>query len=345
MTPAPGPSWNRDQLDVDGELVFVVGRRSSPGHFKAFKIEVDTTVGNELRQRARSALDLIDTLSHRGFEPDLHIDPGAECLFVPIASLNRTPPTLPETTTSAVGDGDVRTIVTPHRRGRQPRMDADPEVVHVLQGAASLPPLPAPDLQKFDYTFYAVVLGSGTSRTSFIRKANPSKVVKPGRLLLAYGARLRRVDDPLILIDDRFDMVIGPAGLVALDQGAFEMLMRDLTVLESRYDEYAAEVGEALPIDAGQLADLVVLCRRDSRLGKKLRAVVERGILSTVTIDQVQDQIDNLGLGPGLVSDGHLVLTRESAPTILKLLNEDLFRGGLTSTAYEASHKTTRAGT
>jgi len=76
-------------------------------------------------------------------------------------------------------------------------IETDPQVRVLLRDASGLPKLPALDLSRFDYQFYAAVLGSDPDRrTAFVRRRNPASVVKSGRLLFAYGRRQAATPPP-----------------------------------------------------------------------------------------------------------------------------------------------------
>lgn len=83
--------------------------------------------------------------------------------------------------------------------------------------------------------------------------------------------------------------------------------------------------------------------RRTETSDARLRAIYERGHLAELTIDDVRAEALRQGLEPDeLIVDGELSLQNGDAPTMLKLLNEDLMIGGLTGTRFEVDRKTPR---
>jgi hypothetical protein len=184
-------------------------------------------------------------------------------------------------------------------------VETDPQVRELLRRASGLDRLPAEHLSRFSFQFYAAVVGN----------------------------------------DPGFDLVVAKDGIAVLDQDVFERLFRDVEVLAERYPVYA-KAFETLHLDGSQLDTLVERCRRDSRLGTRLRQIYESGHLAAgnVTTKQVIREIDRLGLPRDrLLTDGKLDFSGADASTILKLLNEDLFIGGLSKVTYEAGSKARRA--
>ena len=182
-------------------------------------------------------------------------------------------------------------------------------------------------------------------RTAFVREKNPASVVKSGRLLFAYGERLTRVTDPLLLLDDRFDLVVLDHELVVLHQLTFDLLFRDTEALAGRYPVYASAFS-TLGLGDQQVAVLADHCRRDTRLGSRLRQIYESGHLAAgnVAVKHVDAQIKRLGLDRSrFFVQGQLDFSGPDATTLLKLLNDDLFIGGLSKVTYEARSKSRSA--
>ena len=79
-------------------------------------------------------------------------------------------------------------------------------------------------------------------------------------------------------------------------------------------------------------------------LSRRLRAINERGHLAHVDIAHVRAHIRALGLQEADFVDGNELVVDEADPmTLLELLNEDLFTGGLTDTGFRSERKSPRA--
>lgn len=338
MTPVRRWTLDQKRIDVTGDITLVVARRSGKA-LHGYKVEFEASAGEGIRDVCRKTLDRFEPLAPRQYEPSLHIDPGHEYLAVPDVDLVQHESFRPKRTRKrADGTNGASTTAVA-------TIETDPQVRDLLGRAAGLDRLPAEHLSQYSFQFYAAVVGSEpTARSAFVRKNNPAKVLSRGRIVFAYGDRLRTIEDPLFLLDEYFDLIVVADGVAVLDQNAFELLFRDLKVLNERYPVYASAFA-SLKLDDDQIATLIERCRTSSRLGNRLRQIHESGHLSAgkVTMREVVAEIDRLGLPKDqLMKGGKLDFSGADADTILKLLNDDLFIGALSKVAYEAGSKARR---
>jgi hypothetical protein len=338
LTYTPDGSWSFDPGSVDtaGDLTLVVTRRSG-SNLMGYKVEVAKDAQGAIRDVCTATVARLTELQRRDYEPSLSINASTEYLAVPDMLLHRSQ--IPPKPTAAPRRS------RPHPPAPDPgpaTVETDPQVRALLRDASGLDRLPAEDLARFDYQFYAAVVGSDpVRRTAFVRKTNPASVVRRGRLLFSYGERLTRVTDPLLLLDDRFDLIVLDQGIVVLHQLTFDLLFRDTEALAARYPVYAGAFS-TLGLGDEQVAVLVDHCRRDTRLGGRLRQIYESGHLAagSVTVKDVDAQIKSLGLDRSrFFVQGKLDFSGPDATTLLKLLNDDLFIGGLSKVIFEAGSK------
>lgn len=336
---SPVRKWKLDpsSVDVAGDITLAVARRSGR-RLHGYKVEFASGAGEVIRDVCRETLERVRQRTARQYEASLRIDDQREYLAVPDEQLVMHESFRPKRQRRAPGSkDDGNPAVT--------SIETDPQVRELLRRASGLDRLPAEHLTRFAFQFYAAVVGSDPARrTSFVRKKNPAKVLKRGGLVFSYGDRLTEVRDPLMLLDDRFDLIVAGQGLAVLEQDVFESLFRDVEVLAERYPVYA-KAFETLRLGESELEILVDRCRRDSRLGARLRQIYESGHLAAgnVSTKQVIREIDRLELPRDrLLSDGKLDFSGADASTILKLLNDDLFIGGLSKVSYEAGSKARR---
>lgn len=339
-------AWQIDPagIDIAGDMTLLVARRKGKG-IAGYKLEFAKQATTELREAMAGTLTRLATLRRRDYEPSLVIG-DEEYMAVPDQLVSVAAPPLPPRTrrsgrTPPNGGGSDGS------RGRQPRaagatIETDPEVRRFLRDAAGHDPLPAGSLAGRPFLFYAVVVGNDPrTRSAFVRKHNPAVSLAAGRLLFSYEDRLTRVEHPLFSLDDHFDLVVTPEGILVLNQSIFDALFRDAKVLVDRYPIWA-KAFSTLRIGSDQVDVLVERCRRDSRLAHRLRQIHESGHLAAgrVKLDQVLAEADRLGLGRhGFLKDGKLDFGCQDIGTLLKLLNDDLFIGGLSQVAYEAGSK------
>src|SRR5205807_10413049 len=142
---------------------------------------------------------------------------------------------------------------------------------------------------------------------------------------------------PLFILDGRFDMVSFSDGLAVVNQNAFDIMFREAPALTERYPGWVDEIAQTLPFEGngGQL--LAEAASRDSRIAHRLRAIHERGHLKTVTMDQIREVAKREGVDLGGLAKGDKLVFDPDADrfTLLKLLNEDLYTGGLSGQRFE----------
>jgi hypothetical protein len=301
--------WSPDLagIEVAGSPRLVVGWRRARS-IEGGRVKLGREVAEALRGVCRTYLDLLPDLEPKDYSADAALDPE-EYLVVPDS-----------------------------------RLDPANPVLGLVGRAPTLPSLDAGTLPGRPLVLYAIVLPTrGGGHAGFLRKMNPFQGARRGRLFTVLEDALVRLETPVFVFDDRVDMLVLPGGLVVTNLTAFELLFRGEEVLVERLPEFVAYIAAHLPIADEATKELEVKAARDSRLRRRLLALHERGHLSTVTIDAVRKEAKAQGLDPKkLIKSGKLVLEDVDAGTLLKLLNEDLFTGGLSGVRFAADRKSTR---
>lgn len=131
--------------------------------------------------------------------------------------------------------------------------------------------------------------------------------------------------------------------VVVLNQRAFEQWFRDTPALLEKVEEWIGGTSAHLPL-AGNGADrLAERARTDSRLRRVLFSIQARGHLAEVSVEKVRQHVRAQGLNPAKFVKGNQLVFDDAEPaTLLKILNEDLFRGGLTNEPFVADRKAPR---
>ncbi len=172
---------------------------------------------------------------------------------------------------------------------------------------------------------------------------NPYLSAKPGRLLSVLGESLDRLDQPVFIFDERFDLILTPEGLVILNTTGFEQLFRDVAVLRVAIPRWIGSITDKLPMDESSRQELEELAADNTRVRRRLRSLYERGYLKKVSIAALRREMRNQGLKPAdFIKAGKLVVDRARAQALLEVLNEDLFTGGLSGTPYRVDRKSSR---
>jgi hypothetical protein len=279
------------------------GRRLDAGD-----IRMSESVADHLRSAVTTSLARVRESDLRAYGPDMHLE-TEEVLYVNDADL-----------VSASGLGGVLFPDQPLR----------------TISARTLPERPL--------VLYAVTFESAGEPVAFVRKTNPRKSAAAGRMLALLGNTLTGADKPVFTLDPSFDLIVTPGGVVALDQGVFELLFKETDAVLEAIPGWVEAIAAHLPLAGDGAALLEEKALTSSRLRRRLRAINERGHLAHVDIARVRAHIRALGLEEADFIDGDELVVDEADPmTLLELLNEDLFTGGLTDTGFRSERKSTRA--
>lgn len=179
---------------------------------------------------------------------------------------------------------------------------------------------------------YALISDTeGAGRVVMIKKQTPAKTAREGKWWGLPSHELQRMDTDPWQIHPHFDLVVTADGAYVLRLSALDQLLGDSKILIEHVDGWVAAVATSLPIAEDQADILIERCKASSRLRSRLRAINSRGHLSRVTIDKVEEHAKRMRLEPSdFIKDDRLVVSDTNADQLLKLLNEDLFTGGLT---------------
>lgn len=203
--------------------------------------------------------------------------------------------------------------------------------------------LSASSLPTRNFVFYALIAGPAGRRVAFIRKYNIRRGLR-NRLITIFEDSLSKVEGHLFTFDSNIDIVVDPTkGAAILGLSAFQLLFRSSPEFMARTPEYVQDIADTLPMSSSAMATLVEVAQRNMSIQRRLQSIALRGHLSSISIDQVKDEMKRHDLNvEKFIVDGQLVFDRADLKDILKLLNEDLFRGGLTDQDFQVDRKSPR---
>ena len=228
-----------------------------------------------------------------------------------------------------------------------PRLTSDHDgksFLEVLSQAERLEAINPRHLPTGDISFYAIALGEPVERAVFIRRSNPRRGLKRGKIYGMLSDSLQRVEDPIFAFDEWVDLVLVGEHLYVLSQTVFAAFFRDQASLAQKIPEWIAQLAEHVPLTDASEERLKAKVTRDSRMKARLEAIVRRNHLPNVPPDTLRAAMESNELDPQwLVDDqGNLVLEDDDIAPVLYLLNEDLFTGSLTNTGFRADKKAAR---
>lgn len=183
--------------------------------------------------------------------------------------------------------------------------------------------------------------GQPDQRLLFVRKSDPTMNLER-RLAVFWDDTLRRIEYPLLTFDRNVDLVLAPGrGLLALNERAFELLFRESPELLARTPRLAHELARATRMTPASEKALVDAAARYARVRRRILAITESGHLTAVTTAQLRSELRRQGLDPRqYLRQGQLHFEPDEVTAMLRVLNEDLLRGGLSRQLFEVERKT-----
>jgi hypothetical protein len=288
-------------------LVVATGTLAKP---RLWTLEVARDAASALQEVVQRFEDELSTRTRRGYDPDATLGPD-EVMEIPPTAIR------------------------------------DHAVVRALRSAAQARPESARTLRGVPILYYAIVTGDALDDVSvFVRKYNPARGLRPGGVLLALGETLERVSDPVVNLDSRLDLVLAPdEWILTTSITAFQQVFRETTAVLEHVTAWVGDFASRVPFANDGAALLVRRCQTDGRVRAKVLAIQERGHLAGRTIDDVRAAIRKLRLPEDdyLGSDG--LRFDPAAPfLLLRLLNEDTFRGAITDVVFDVDAKSAATG-
>jgi hypothetical protein len=309
-------NWLSD-FDVDGSLSLSVGWKSGT-KIRLGQLTVGEDVADSLRDVVFAAVDAIHRREPEPWAPD--------------ADLSQ----------------ETYLVIKQHDLGEAPALSGvqpGQGLASALMAAEDLGVLSPQELPKADLQFYVITIGSTPgARVSFLRRTNPRRGLRGGKLLTSYHDVLTRIEDPIFAFDDLIDLIFVDDVVLISSQSAFVALFRAQQTLMAQVPRWSAELASHIAITTDGQERLSARAIRDSRLRMRLEAIVKRGHLADVSPAVVRVKMTELGLDQDrLIADsGELMLEDSDIPLVLQFLNEDLFPGALTGTGFRADKKAAR---
>lgn len=210
-----------------------------------------------------------------------------------------------------------------------------------LRSIGALPLITVDRLEKTSLSFYAVAIGNNSSGIkAFIKKSNPLVIAKGGGLLAVFGDALTSLSRPVFAIEGSFDLVVYPDRIAILKDKPFQSLFYEETGINERIGVWVNKIEKSLPMHGEAKAKLAQMCQKGARLRLKLQAIEQRGHLSGVTITKFKSELKRLQIPPErFIYRGKLIIPDKHERQLLEVLNEDLFKGGLSGEEFAAERK------
>lgn len=301
-------------IDLDGALTLSVGWRTGK-KLRMAQILVRSDVEMVFRSVVAECIENLEGRASEPWTPEGDLAPETY-LTAPVACLGEEPVMAAEHGDQSFGE--------------------------VVQSAQELAVIAPQDLPKRDLELYVVTVGSDESgRAAFVRRANPRRGLRAGRMLTSFRDVLTRIEDPVFAFDNMVDLVFFDDEVHVLSQVAFSMLFRNQDALRAQIPRWVNAVVESIPFEQQTKQMVIDKALRDTRLARRLETIASRGHLAGISMDHLRAKMQDVGLDPDAMisSNGEILVSEQGIPHLLYFLNEDLFSGVITNQGFRADKK------
>jgi hypothetical protein len=221
-----------------------------------------------------------------------------------------------------------------------PREEAyDTDLLDALSKGGSHPVGKPEDLDNH-IVCWAVAFGVEEDRMVFVHKNSPIQLARKPLVAGFADATLTQMSDPVLAFDPNFDLVITPDKLYILDHKDFEGLFKDSDAVLARAKDWSKELTSKLPSTDGSAEAVEAILRRNGVVRRKVTSILRRPYFQTLDKTVLKERLKEHNLDETTYfPDEKLNFTAETIVTLVRLLNEDLFRGDFSSEQFAASGK------
>lgn len=306
--------WTQRALGRNAALI--LGWRRASG-IQAGRLNLAREMDGELRQRAQAALTQIGERTVRAYDPAAYLEEDEVFLL----TVDQLP-------------------TRPHRR-RGGRRQANPddgvdeqaeasELIHLLRAPGDLDPISPETARGQSFLFYAAVFAGRAGSLAFVKRHNPGAVLKTGRVLGLFGDVVTRIDEPVLVFEPDFDLVIDGDELAALKSTALSRIFVDLEVAAAAVPAHVAELrASGLSFADTSLELIAVACSKRRLLAGRLQALIQAQHLPALTVEMVRAYVTGLNEDPErfIVGD-QIVVVEDDVADLLDVLDQRHYRGG-----------------
>ena len=312
--------WQTTSLDSDPR--FIVGYRKNSGLMDCYNMEIHQNLFADMRQIGRAALDHLGRSTERPYAPfgaleeDEYFVLRRSDIPRPVQARKKREFAPDNTRTGDETNPD--------------QLHGVAEALRIIDDTDQHPVLSSVDLHEGSrFNLYAISFQVGNDFVGFIRQANPRRSLKPGLRYFQYGDTLKKMEQPDVVIDEKVDIVVWPEEIAIISEKSVQVLFRDIDIVMQQVDVNVDEVGLALgsclPVTAGGLDALRIVCGRGPRNAKRLYDLVHIRLphivlnSSTFLTALTQRQLGHL------VGNDRLHLTENDVPDFLDFVEGRLF--------------------
>lgn len=179
------------------------------------------------------------------------------------------------------------------------------------------------------WLFYAVVVQlTDGGVAAFVRKYNPQRGLKAGRLrVAANGNTLARFDDPLFNFDFNFDLIIAPSEIAIFNVAAFNSVFADIELAKIHADEHVTTITSNVVAQLSGPSETLFRkeCGERTALANRVRRLAHVDYLDRVTTAALRDALRKHGMPVDRLGKTKVQLTNRADIEVFLDLVEGLY--------------------
>ncbi len=309
------------QVNLGRASTLVLGWRQGT-NLKAGRLQLGSDMDRELRNRAHETLSRIGTRSARSYEHSAQLEDD-EVFLLTASDLPTKRPRLPKRR-----QAEDETTSTTLAQTEEERTSA---LLNLLNNPYELDPLPADDIRGRSFLFYAAVFTTiNPGPIAFVKQFNPGVVLKTGRVFGMLGQTVTRVEDPILVFEPDFDLVIDQDEIASLAPNAIMRLFADVEIAAAAVPDHVDTLA-ALPIALSEAVQTMIIsaCSQRRTLARRLELLVQQPHIATLTVAEVKQYLRRLKVDPRrFVRGNEIVVSESDVSELLDVLDQKNYRGG-----------------
>lgn len=311
--------WTNAESIVGQYVTLVLGWKKGKG-LRAGWVKLTTDMGEAIRSQALATLATVNSLIQRPYDAGAQLEED-ECFTTSVKELPHRPETQALDSLAASHD----------ENSNDPQTEAS-ALIQLLSSPRELEQLNVNDIVEGRFLFYAAVFSGADNAPpmAFVKKHNPARVFRAGNLIGLFGDAISKLEQPVLIFEPDFDMVLYGEDIVALTSTAIPYLFADLEVVTSAVPGLVSSLTTVhrLPLASNTLEALRVACGRRRLLARRLLHLCRQPHLSTLTVDQVAQYLDNLKVDPAsFISGNQFVVEEDKVEEFLDILDQRHYIG------------------
>lgn len=305
--------WTQRELGRTSALV--LGWRRG-ARIRGGRLNLDRAMDRQLRSRALATLRQIGERTTRSYDPSGQLEDD-EIFLLEVADLPDRP------------------VAKSRRNGLSVSVDEAvseaSQLIDLLRAPGHLDPISPEEARGQIFLFYAVVFsGRNTTPIAFVKRHNPGQVLKAGRVFGLFGEVITEIEDPILVFESDFDLVIDGDEIAAMRANALPRLFADLEIASAAVPSHLDELrGSGLSFAEESLTLIAAACAKRRLLAGRLQNLVHANHLPTLTVEKVRQYVVSLDEDPGrFIENDEIVIKEDEVANLLDVLDQRHYRGG-----------------